>query len=306
MAQTMVAVPVINEINRLIEADGGNEFRRRLGLLMPTLDDAYRVNKHKFRPHMGASLQGKQCARSIWYSFRWFTEPAHPARIQRLFNRGHLEEARFMAMLGMIGCNTFQYDANGHQFRISGAAGHYGGSGDGVLSNVIGLDPATYALSEFKTHSDKSFKALVKNTMKIEKPEHYIQMQQYMVKMNLPVGLYGAVNKNDDEIYFEYVERDMEVGQMYIERAERIVWLSQPPERFGNPPSPGNMECRFCDHKGVCWSKSMPARNCRSCQHSEPTRNGDGEWVCTKFGNFVLNRDQQESGCQEWAELKTN
>lgn len=299
---TSLATPVKDLIDEMILRDSGNLFRYHLGKIMPTLDDAYRESKYKFRPHMGASLQGNECARAIWYSFHWYTEPTFSARIQRLFNRGHMEEGRFMAMLAMIGCEIHQYDANGKQFTISGAAGHYGGSGDGVLRIVPGLDPSMYCLSEFKTHSDKSFKELVKKGMKVAKPEHYIQMQQYLVKMELPVGLYGAVNKNDDDLHFEYVERDMETGTRAIDRAEKIVWLQQPPERFGNPPSPGNLVCRWCDHKGVCWSKAAPAFNCRTCQFSVPTDAGGGQWVCSLYNGYVLTRDNQESGCASWKE----
>ena len=36
----------------------------------------------------------------------------------RLFNRGHIEEARFIAMLLTIGMPVYQQDAEGKQFRI--------------------------------------------------------------------------------------------------------------------------------------------------------------------------------------------
>lgn len=303
MSDTMIALPVAQAIDAAILADNGNAMRQHLGQIMPTLDDAYRVSKYKFRPHMGASLQGNKCARAIWYSFNWYTIPTFSARIQRLFNRGHLEEGRMTAMLKMIGVTVMQYDQNGKQFTISGASGHYGGSGDGVLTNVPGLDPAAWCLSEYKTHSDTSFKKLIKEGMKVSKWEHYVQMQQYLYKMNLPYGLYGAVNKNTDDLHWEYVAANREVAEQYIDRAERIVWLKTPPERVGNPPSPGNFDCRFCDHKPVCWQKAKPAVNCRTCVHSEPVASEDnsGVWVCNKY-NVKLTRDQQETSCLTWEE----
>lgn len=303
---TMVATAVKEAIDDAIQRDGGNEYRRLLGEIMPTLDDAYRVSKYKFRPHMGASLQGNPCARAIWYSFRWYTEPKFSGRILRLFNRGHLEEGRMVAALRMIGVNVFQYDQNGKQFTIHGASGHYGGSGDGILNNVLGLNPQAYVLSEFKTHSETSFKKLVKEGMRQSKYEHYVQMQQYMYKMQLPYGLYGAVNKNTDEMHWEYVCADKEIGRRYTERAENIVWLKEAPVRAGNPPSPGNYNCRYCDHKPVCWQGHLPARNCRTCRHAEAiaTPEENGTWVCNKFAGVVLTRDQQELSCQQWDPLE--
>lgn len=304
MSDTQVATPVAQAVDAAIEADDGNLFRKLLGEIMPTLDDAYRENKHKFRPHMGASLQGNPCARAIWYSFNWWTYTKHPARIQRLFNRGHTEEGRFMAMLKMIGCDVHQYDENGKQFKISGAMGHYGGSGDGILAKVPGLPPTTYVVSEFKTHGDKSFTELVKKGMKEAKFEHYVQMQQYMRKFNIPVGLYGAVNKNTDALHWEYVALNPAVADQFIERAERIVWLRKAPERGGGQhASPGSNMCRFCDHKPVCWQGHMPDKNCRSCSESEPTQTGDGSWRCKRY-NCVLTREQQEMGCLTWTENK--
>lgn len=304
MSDTQIATPVKEAIDAAILADGGNLYRKYLGEIMPTLDDAYRQNKAKFRGHMGASLQGDPCARAIWYSWHWYTVPNFSARLQRLFNRGHLEEGRFMALLKMVGCEIHQYDANGKQFRISASAGHFGGSGDGVLRRVPGLPPDIFVLSEFKTHNDSSFKKLVKEGVKVAKPEHYVQMQLYMDKMDLPIGLYGAVNKNDDDLHWEYIARNKECAAQYLERADKIVWMKKAPVRTGNNPTPGQYACRFCDHKPVCWQGAAPNKNCRSCVHGTPTDAGGGQWVCGKYGGFVLSAEQQETGCQTWEENK--
>src|SRR5208283_4628088 len=56
-----------------------------------------------FRKHLGASDIGHQCERYLWYKFRWMCEPKFSGRMLRLFNRGHLEEARFIEWLEGIG-----------------------------------------------------------------------------------------------------------------------------------------------------------------------------------------------------------
>lgn len=301
MTDTMYAPALLMAIDNAIEKDSGNLYRKYLGEIMPTLDDAYRQSDKKFRPHMGASLQGNQCARAIWYSFRWFTAPTHPARIQRLFNRGHMEEGRVLALLKMIGCKVNQYDENGKQYTIHGADGHYGGSGDGIVGNIPGLPPEAWAVFECKTHSEKSFTELVKKGVKESKYEHYVQTQQYMFKFQIPLTLYMAVNKNTDALHAEFISVNPELAAQYIDRAERIVWLKQAPPRH-NSASPGHLSCRWCDHKPVCWQGAVPDKNCRTCMGSAPV--ASGKWVCTKYGNFELSRDQQELGCTSWEELK--
>jgi len=37
-----------------------------------------------FRPHLGASLIGKDCERALWFDFRWTTVRRHPGRLLRL------------------------------------------------------------------------------------------------------------------------------------------------------------------------------------------------------------------------------
>lgn len=64
------------------------------------------------RSHLGASLIGDDCQRKLWYQFRWITISHPEPRLKRLFNRGHLEEDRFIDYLRGIGCivNPFNTD----------------------------------------------------------------------------------------------------------------------------------------------------------------------------------------------------
>lgn len=298
MSNAIRAVKTEALIEQTMAADQGAAFRGFLKLVLPHMEDAYRTETEGFRSHMGASGVGDPCGRAVWYSFRWATAPHFSGRMQRLFNRGHIEEARFIASLLMIGVQIWQQDENGHQFRISGAEGHYGGSGDGIGIGIPDLPPFTRFLCEFKTHNDKSYKLLLKDGVRISKPEHYIQMQQYMRKMGLTVGLYGATNKNDDDYYYELIPLDTECADQYIERAEKIVWAENAPSRIGNPPSAGNWACKFCDHKPVCFLKAKPAVNCRTCQYSKPAE--DKQWFC-RLHNQTIPKEIQYTGCAQWS-----
>jgi hypothetical protein len=61
------------------------------------------ANELKPRPHLGASVIGKECLRSIWYGWRWASLVHFEGRMLRLFNRGHEEEPRFVRWFERIG-----------------------------------------------------------------------------------------------------------------------------------------------------------------------------------------------------------
>lgn len=290
-----LAVETLNAIDKALEADQGARYREILGTVIPHIGDAFRGQQDPFRSHMGASLIGGECARSIWYGWRWVTKPNFPGRILRLFNRGHLEEARFIALLLMIGVEVYQQDANGNQFRISHANGHFGGSGDGVGIGIPDLAPGTAALLEFKTHGEKSFKEVSTKGVRDAKFEHYVQMNTYMRKMGLAVGLYGAVNKNTDELHLEIVVLDIAVADQFLDRGEKLIGMADPPSKLNE--SPGFWKCRFCDHRPVCHglAGAKPEVNCRTCVHSRPA--DDGQWVCLKYDQTIP-KELQLTGCK--------
>lgn len=283
-----------------IAEDQGAAYRQHLEKILPHMKDAYRGNEdNPFRTHLGASVIGRECGREIWYGFHWATKPIFGGRILRLFNRGHLEEARFIAALLTIGCEVFQQDENGNQYRISGVGGHFGGSGDGVALNVPDVPEGHPALCEFKTHNDKSFSKLKKEGLRIAKFEHFVQMETYMRKMHISYGLYMAVNKNDDSIYAEIITIDTILADQFIDRAAQIIMMPGSPKRISN--SPGWFACTWCDHKEVCHNGKAPEKNCRTCVFSKIV--DDGNWYCT-YGISdlkVLNKDEQYAGCENYA-----
>lgn len=297
MTVVQKAVKTLKAIDDAMTADQGAAYRQNLQRVLPHIGDAYRGQDDPFRTHLGASVIGGECGRAIWYGFRWATVPKFKGRILRLFNRGHLEEGRFIAALLTIGVQIYQQDENGKQFRISDVGGHFGGSGDGVAVGIPDLPPGTPCLLEFKTHNDKSFQKLVKEGVRSAKFEHYVQMNIYMRKMGLPVALYGAVNKNDDDFYFEIVTLDTATADQFSDRARQIILLKEAPARISE--SPGWFACSWCDHKPVCHLKAAPARNCRTCKHSEAR--DDGNWHCTLQGfEQVIPKELQLTGCSHY------
>ena len=303
----------LRQIDAMVQADQGASYRGWLQRVMPHIGDAYRTDEDRHRSHLGASILGEECGRAVYYNFHWATASNFEGRMIRLFNRGHIEEARFIALLLMLGCKVIQQDENGKQFRISFADGHAGGSGDGMATAIPDLAPGVTALTEFKTHSEKSFielagalddwRKFVAGTgdfkgkgVRAAKFEHFVQMQLYMHKMALPCAVYFAINKNTDDLYAEIVMLDSVFAEQFINRGTKIVYLDGPPDKINK--SPGFFKCRFCDHRPVCHMKQAPDRNCRTCQFSYPKN--DGTWRCGKFGDVELDKKLQLTGCEQY------
>lgn len=296
------AIKTLELIESKLAEDQGNSFRQWLGKIMPHLDDAYRVNNSPFRGHLGASGLGEECGRKIWYDFRWFTNKKFDGRLIRLFNRGHMEEGRFIALLLMCGIQIFQQDANGKQFRISFANGHAGGSGDGIVLGVPEI-PNAYLLSEFKTASDKKFNEFVKDGVKIANHTYYVQMQLYMKEMNLCAALFMVVNKDNDALHAEIVPFDEIVANQHISKGENLVYSTgeSPPKKINN--SPGFYKCKFCDHRPVCHLNAAPAVNCRTCTYSKPS-DENNSWICTINLPLTIDEKQQLRACEDYEAVR--
>ena len=293
-----IADETLDRIESTIAEDQGDSFRRYLREYIPLAEDVYRTGEDPFRSHLGASQLGRECAREVWYSWRWTTKPNFPGRIVRLFNRGHLEEPRFLAMLSAIGCEVWFADEKGEQFRIGGYRGHFGGGVDAVIRGIPEL-PGESILGEFKTHGEKSFEKLRNEGVRSSKFEHYVQMQKYMGKLGLAHGLYMAVNKNTDELYAEIIEYDSDVFNRMELRVVMLIDAKEPPGRISE--TPGWYKCKFCDHHSVCHSNAPPERNCRTCHYSMV---GDGgSWWCGNAeaprhqAGQPLSKAEQMAGC---------
>lgn len=301
MTVKYLAVKTLAAIEAAISADQGAAYRTHLKAVLPTLDDAYRGADEGFRSHLGASMIGRKCARELWYSFHWARKPRFEGRMLRLFNRGHLEEGRMIAALLTIGCTIYQQDENGKQYRISEFGGHFGGSGDGVVVGCPDIPNGAPAVTEFKTHNSKSFEKLKKEGVETAKPEHFIQTQIYMNKMQIDYGLYLAVNKDTDELYGEALVVDRAIDAQFTERAQKIVFMRTPPPKIHN--SPAWFECKFCDARTVCHLNYAVERNCRTCAKIQAQP--DGTWACTvPTPAYTLSKAEQLQGCGHWEQFK--
>lgn len=250
------------------------------------------------RFYLGASIIGAECDRYLWYNFRHCTSKNFNGRMRRLLNRGDREEEVFADELRSIGCTVYTVDPDtDKQFEFEALGGHVKCHLDGAVLGVPEA-PRTWHLTEFKTHSEKSFKDLQKNGVQKAKPTHYAQCMMGMKLAGLARALYMAVNKNTDELYTERIRYDANEANQLLERAERIIFASTAPPRVANRPD--DFRCKWCEAADICWGHDdkrpalpLPLISCRQCCHATPRK--DGGWQCEKLSASLTNAAQLQA-----------
>lgn len=252
----------------------------------------YETKPQEHRPHLGASIIGHECPRYVWLTWRWARQPSFPGRVLRMFSTGNREEPRLLEELRGIGAEVWATDPQtGEQFEVKACNGHFGGHLDGVAKGVP-ESPKTPCVLEFKTHNDKSWRAVASKGVEVAKLQHYIQMQIYMHLMGLERALYMAVNKNDDDIYTEWVHAKSDVAEWWINKAQTLIDSPEPPAKAAD--SMDAFPCKLCNFKEHCHGEIAAQANCRTCCHSTPVE--DGKWRCDSKQEELSHEDQL-AGC---------
>jgi hypothetical protein len=245
------------------------------------------------RSYFGISGIGHNCARALWYTFRWCTPRKLSPRVKRLLNRGHREEEVVVADLEAIGCRI-----HSQQKDMVAGQGHIKGHNDGIIENLPDA-PKTSHLLEIKTANDKNFNAIKKDGITIAKPEYEAQAQGYMKLLKLKRTLFVVVNKNTDERYYERVSFDAKKATLLFDRALDIITSEVPPPQIGGSAF---WSCKFCDHYDVCQFDLPPQQNCRTCEQCDLC--DEGQWKCSRQKDLVLGYEAQQAGCKQYEMLK--
>lgn len=260
--------------------------------------EAYQIDipEQKPRGYLGLSSLGNECRRATFYDFRKVAKKSFPPRMLRLFRRGDVQEFMFIHLLKGIGFEIFEKDEDGKQFKVTDFEGHLSGSMDGVgkAPKKFWLDkikPMPFLL-EFKTYNDKRFNKLKSEQVKKADPKYFVQCQGYMGYNELDGCLFCAVNKNDDELYFEWVPFDKFAFRRLVASAEDILAATRPPEKISNNPS--WWQCKFCDFHGICHKGEAALKSCRSCKFASP--GPDRSWVCAKGNEYG-------TVCKSWKDI---
>lgn len=248
------------------------------------------------RWHLGASEIGDDCMRRVWMKFRWIKQEQFDGRRLRLFKRGKDEEAKLAALLEAIGVTVVPFDESGKQHKFAAVMGHFGGARDGI--GYCDLIPGVGFIVEYKTSGDKYFKPVVAKGVRSAKPEHYRQMCQYGGAAGVEWALYVVVNKNDDDIYFEFVRLDIGLALNDVRKADHIITSQIAPQRIAQEKT--FYKCRMCFLVPQCFEGAAPDKNCRSCTsaHAMP----GGEWYCAAYQRPIP-RDFVPHGCPNWRSI---
>jgi hypothetical protein len=252
--------------------------------------------KPRFSKRLGASQIGKECKRAAWYAFRWAKMERFDGRMLRLFDTGHLEEDRIIIDLKMAGVDVKATDPEtGKQWEFNDVNGHFVCRLDAAAQGFIEA-PATWHVCEFKTMSQKAFDEIAANGCQKAKPEYFCQVMTGMGMSGMERAALLCVNKNTDDIYIERIRFDKKEWTRILQLAKEIIFGREAPERIGTGPA--YFQCKWCAFHGVCHGEETAAKNCRTCIHSTPTENGDGEWVC-EINHIVTDHIKQAIGCPD-------
>lgn len=262
--------------------------------ILKQIDEYLESVQPESRQHLGASQIGHACRRKIWYAFRWARIPKLSARTIRIFDRGNREEAIFRGYLRSIGIKVL---TKSRRTNMPIGFSDFGAHFSGTVDAMIKVDDE-WMVVDFKTMNEKSFKQLSKKTIKDVKLEYFIQLQIYMHYMKVKKALYFAVNKNNDDLYEEFINYDRDQALYYVDRANRIIRSKEPLERISEDPS--WYLCAMCEFRSICHGKDEFTRNCRTCSHVTPEVGNENKvWVCG-MDSKKLAFSYQKEGCDKY------
>lgn len=245
---------------------------------------------------LGSSFIGEECVRQIWLDWRGFAREQFEGRMLRLFETGHLQEARIVEDLRRAGFAVWDKREDGRQYEFTDSSGHFITKVDGVIKDVPDSDKPH--VLEVKTHNKNSFSTLVKKGVQEAKPTHYAQMQISMALGGFTRALYVAVCKDDEQFYVERVREDKAEQKKLQQRITKLLEARLRPAGISDDGS--SFGCKFCSMKAVCVKEAAPLRHCRTCAMCTP--GPDGKWVC-EMNRHTLTLDEQRKGCEHYEAL---
>lgn len=254
-----------------------------------------------FKTRIGASIIGDPCERKIWLNFRWTGKRQFDGRMIRLFERGELEEARFIRWLEGIGCEVQARGADGKQFAVECASGHGGSRMDGVVFLPEAWGIAEPLLFEGKTNGTGSgYNKICEDGFDKASAKHWAQACMVGFLAEIKHVLYIITNKNDDALEVQIKALDMKLGAEMVAKTERIKDAAEPPPRMNGARSKAFLACKMCDRKGVCWNDEQVEKNCRSCKFGIPCN--EGVWQCAQHGGPIA-KHVIPIGCKKYESI---
>lgn len=180
------------------------------------------------------------------------------------------------------------------QYSFSAIKRHMNGNLDGYARHPV-YSLGLWYLTEYKEYNTKRFSALTRKSVKEIDYDYYVQIVLYMQAHDLPRCVFVAINKNDDDVHIEIIERDDATANAYMATANSIVYSKVRPARFAE--SAAHHVCKMCDYLDICHHGVKVEINCRSCLNCIPE--DDGRFYCQKWQALIPNKQAILAGCPE-------
>lgn len=273
------------------------------------------INKHyemtylkrytKFKLSTGPSKSKNICERQIYFDIRNYEkEQSYTYQQINTFEIGSQLEKLITDRLKDFGFILSHILEEQQEFNFMPGLK---GFADGIIENIENtflynfFNTNTRLLLEMKTAKDKNFQNLQRNKLKKAKIQHFAQMQSYLYAMSnmeeykdIKYGLYVCLNKDNSNLYFEIIERDLEYGKENIEELKRIVYNSTLPPKT-------KIFCNWCNYKDICKKIDnfdlKDFRICNKCKFCIRDKES-GNIICEKNSTNFNIESEEITNCE--------
>ena len=193
------------------------------------------------RNYIGASSIGSDCLRQIWYQYKGVKAQSVPPKVRRTWDIGKRLEELVIQWVLYAGMVVERTNVTYHAINVPIFQGHL----DGLI--IIGKKKS---ILEIKTAKDASFTIFVKKGLKSWNPQYYSQIQSYMGMSGIESAFVLVLNKDNSELYDEFVEFDPDHYESLEQKAIMIANAVVSPPRVNG--SPLWYQCKICKFSKVC------------------------------------------------------
>jgi CRISPR/Cas system-associated exonuclease Cas4 (RecB family) len=205
------------------------------------LIDNLKYEDDKPRDYIGASSIGSECLRQIWYELNCKESFPVSNRIRRIWQTGKILESFILDLIANCGI-TLTRDVEFVDQELSFFKGH----ADAIW--LAGKDH--FYIVEIKTAKDSEFQKVKNHGLKKWNPKYYAQIQSYMGMSGINSAYIVVLNKDNSEVYDEYVEFCEEFYKELRQKAKMIYEAKMPPPKING--SPLFYMCKMCKFKEIC------------------------------------------------------
>jgi hypothetical protein len=236
----------------MLDFNRTNVATSQLSIALNELIERAQPPEENTRQYLGASTIGSDCLRKIQYD--WMVDPAHPARLQDIFARGHFFEEISRQHLIRAG---FCFEKRPERLKFSTADNLFCGHADGIITNGPDVPGIGYpCLFEHKALGAKSWRAIERDGLEKARPEYAAQIWIYQAYLDVTEhpALFTALNADTCERLHLLLPFDAERAQAWSDRAVAVIEATRAGELLSRlTEDPTDWRCKMCGHRVRCW-----------------------------------------------------